>query len=63
MVTRKPPKEDKVESQLKKMNKTLDDIEKKWLEGGKNKYIAGGDQISVADLQAICELEQPGIAG
>ena len=63
MVKKEPPNEKRVASQLKKVNKTLDDLEKIWLDGGKNKYIVGGNQISVADIQACCELEQPGLAG
>ena len=31
-------------------------------ENGKNKYICG-DKISVADIVALCELEQPSMAG
>ena len=42
------------------MEETLDDIEKVWLAGGGKKYI-GGDNISVADIMACCELEQPRI--
>lgn len=45
------------------MNKTLDEIEQIWLDNGKKNYIAGGDKISVADIVAVCELEQPLMAG
>ena len=52
----------KVASQVKMVNRTLDQIESIWLAGGKNKYVAG-DKISVADIMLCCELEQPGAAG
>ena len=51
---------------LAQMEKTLSDIEQIWLEGGKRKYIAGTDgdgALSVADIMACCELEQPSMAG
>ena len=38
-------------------------IENVFLEGGTKKYIVGGDKMSVADLFACCELEQPLMAG
>ena len=44
------------------MNKTLDQIEQIWLANGTKKYLCG-DQISVADIVAVCELEQPLMAG
>ena len=63
VVTWKTPKEAAVEKQKKLVLKTLDAIEKIWLKDGKNKYIAGGDKISVADILVCCELEQPAMAG
>ena len=33
-----------------------------WLAGGDKKYVVG-DAISVADILAVCELEQPSMAG
>ena len=45
------------------MNKTLDQIEQIWLDNGNNKYIAGGEKISVADIVAVCELTQPLMGG
>lgn len=63
MIKRKPPNEKQVSNQLAKMTKSLDDIERIWLNDGRNKYIAGGGKISVADIQACCELEQPSLAG
>ena len=44
------------------MHKTLDAIENIWLENGEKKYLCG-DKISVADIVACCELEQPLMAG
>ena len=57
------PDEADVAKQLKIMTKALDTVESVWLEKGKNKYITGSDKISVADIQACCELEQPSLAG
>jgi glutathione S-transferase len=57
-----PPNEEALKKQKKLVNDTLDKIEKVWLEDGKKKYI-GGDKISVADIVACCELEQPSVAG
>ena len=44
------------------MEKVLDEIETIWLQNGKKKYLCG-DKISVADIAALCELEQPSMAG
>ena len=44
------------------MHKTLDAIENIWLDNGQKKYLYG-DKISVADIVACCELEQPLMAG
>ena len=63
MMTQKAPKDVVVEKQKQLVFKSLDAIEKIWLNDGKNKYIAGGDKISVADIMACCELEQPAMAG
>ena len=63
MLKQAAPNQKKVERHAKAVKGTLDTIENVWLNGGKNKYIAGGDKISVADIQACCELEQPGAAG
>jgi hypothetical protein len=35
---------------------------KVWLKGGEKPFLTG-DQISVADILAACELEQPSMAG
>ena len=40
----------------------LDDFERVWLGGGEKNYVAG-EKISVADIMAVCELEQPTMAG
>ena len=44
------------------MKKTLDQIETIWLANGEKNYLCG-DKISVADIVAVCELEQPLMAG
>lgn len=49
-----PP--EKIEKVLTSMTDCLDNIETLWLSQGK--YIAG-DQLTVADLFAACEIEQP----
>lgn len=58
-----PPNEADVARQLKIMTKVLNTVESVWLENGKNKYISGSEKISVADIMACCELEQPLMAG
>ena len=35
-------------------------FERVWLDGGKKNYVVG-DKISVADILAVCELEQPSL--
>jgi hypothetical protein len=52
-----------VEEWRGKMNGSLDKIEQIWLDGGKRKYITGLDKISVADIFALVELDQPNITG
>ena len=61
-VTQQPPKESSVARFQKGMEKNLEQIENVWLENGNKKYLCG-DKISVADIVALCELEQPSIAG
>ena len=51
-----------VEKQLQLVKKTLDQFETIWLDNGNKKFLCG-DKISVADVFAACELEQPAIAG
>ena len=58
----KPINKEELEKFWTRMNKTLDQIEQIWLDNGKNQYILG-DEISVADIVAVCELEQPLMAG
>lgn len=55
----RPANEKQVARFKKDMLKCLDQIEKVWLDHGKKAFIAG-DEISIADLLAACELEQPG---
>ena len=61
-MTQQPPNEKSVARFQHGMEKVLDDIEEIWLESGQKKYICG-DKISVADIVACCELEQPSMAG
>jgi len=60
-MTGSPPNEKQVEKYKSSMLDCLDQIEELWLSQG-HTYIAS-DQISVADLFAACELEQPTMAG
>lgn len=60
MMFQRPVEEKKVARFQEEMEKCLGVIETVWLDGGKNKFIAG-DKISVADILACCELEQPGM--
>lgn len=57
--TRKPVDEEVIGYHHTEMVKCLGQIENVWLGGGKKKFLAG-DQISIADLMASAELEQPG---
>ena len=59
MMFQKPVDEKQVKRFHDEMEKCLETIQTIWLDGGKKKFI-NGDQISVADLLAVCELEQPG---
>ncbi|XP_065084634.1 glutathione S-transferase theta-1-like [Ochlerotatus camptorhynchus] len=52
---------DRAEELKQKMEDCLDFIENDYL-GGNNKFLVG-DEISVADLFASCEIEQPKMAG
>jgi len=54
--------EKKVAGAEKQMVSCLNDFERVWLAGGDKKYVVG-DAISVADILAVCELEQPSMAG
>ncbi|KAL0272169.1 UNVERIFIED_CONTAM: hypothetical protein PYX00_005248 [Menopon gallinae] len=56
MVTGKPADEAKVLSWKKKMETALDEIENVWLK--RSQYL-GGDQISIADIIGLCEIDQP----
>jgi glutathione S-transferase len=59
MMLQKPVDEKKVARFQKEMEKCLSEIENIWLDSGKKNFIIG-DKISIADLLACCELEQPG---
>lgn len=56
----RPVEEEKVARFKKEMEKCLTEIETIWLDGGKKKFITG-NEITIADILACCELEQPGI--
>ncbi|KAL1514246.1 hypothetical protein ABEB36_003533 [Hypothenemus hampei] len=59
--TKSPPDQDKVEEAKSRMLSCLDEIEELWLGQG-HKYITG-NTVSVADIFAASELEQPRLAG
>lgn len=54
----KPVDEAEVKKVQKHMEKCLDEIQTIWLKNGEKRFILG-DEISVADILACCELEQP----
>lgn len=60
-MTQSTPDQETVAMHEANMVTCLDQIEELWLSQGR-KYIAG-DDISVADIFAACELEQPKVAG
>lgn len=60
-ITGEPVNEKRVEMYRKGLNDVLDTIEKVWLKD--RDFVAGGSNISIADLLAVTELEQPGMAG
>lgn len=60
MMLQEPVKEDFVTYFGAELEKSLKDIQSIWLNGGEKKFI-NGDEISVADLLACTELEQPSI--
>ncbi|XP_023331921.1 glutathione S-transferase theta-3 isoform X2 [Eurytemora carolleeae] len=62
ILKQKQPNEKLVAQLRKGMEECLDTIEKTWLKEGNQKFMCG-DTISVADILAACELEQPSMAG
>nr|QTW43630.1 GSTtheta [Eurytemora affinis] len=62
VLKQKQPNEKLVAQLRKGMEECLDTIEKTWLKEGNQKFMCG-DTISVADILAACELEQPSMAG
>lgn len=58
--TGQPPNEKSIARFQSGLENVLEQMEKIWLK--ENKYIAGKD-LSIADLLAVTELEQPGMAG
>ncbi|XP_071445891.1 glutathione S-transferase theta-1 [Hetaerina americana] len=61
-ITGIPAKEERVMDFRKRMEKSLDDVEKFWLKNGEKKYLTG-NEISIADILGACEVEQPKMAG
>lgn len=61
MMTGKKPEPKQIESYKRRMENALEEFENNWLNQG-HKFVAG-DNISVADLIAACEIEQPRMAG
>ncbi|KAM3965359.1 glutathione S-transferase theta 1 [Aphomia sociella] len=61
LLTGKQPDPEKVSGYERRMEKALEDFSTKWLGRG-NEFITG-DSITVADLLAACELEQPRMSG
>lgn len=61
MKTGNPPNQKEIEMYEKVLNNSLDTIEKVWL--GQNEKYLFGKQITIADLMAATEIEQPRIAG
>ena len=59
MVNNTPANETEVEKAFQAMLPCLKQMEEIWLDGGKKKFLIG-DEITVADLLGLCELEQPG---
>ncbi|MCL4128019.1 UNVERIFIED_CONTAM: hypothetical protein GTU68_005877 [Idotea baltica] len=58
LMTQSPPIEMKVAQFKKRMETSLDQLESIWLAKG-DPYIVGS-KLTLADLLAICELQQPG---
>jgi len=61
-LTKKPVDPVAVDKAFQAMQSTLKQMEEIWLDGGKKKFLLG-DEITVADLLGVCELEQPAMAG
>lgn len=56
LITKTPPNEKEVENAKLKMEAALDDLENIWL---KDKNYLTGDKITIADLIALCEVDEP----
>jgi len=63
VMTGKPINEAAVQSWKVKMEQTLDEIERVFLDNGNNIFVGGQDKPSAADIWLCCELEQPSMAG
>lgn len=64
-VGREPGDDNVIGSALRQMEKTLDKIEDLWLvgDGAGAGFLGGQAQVSIADLLAAAELEQPRVTG
>ncbi|RXG73452.1 Glutathione S-transferase theta-2, partial [Armadillidium vulgare] len=60
LTTQTPPDEKKIAKFQGLMEEVLDKLERIWL---KDSEFIAGDALSLADLLAICELQQPSIVG
>lgn len=60
MMFKRPADEKQVARFESEMERCLSEISDVWLEGGNKKFLTG-DKISIADIVACTELEQPGM--
>jgi len=60
MMTGSAPKQSSIDRCIAGMHKVFDDMDSHWL--ARSKYMAG-DEISIADILAICEMYQPAVCG
>lgn len=58
MAGKAPDDEYVAEASKKQMDETLNTMEKLWLHDGRT-FIGGSNELSIADLFAACEIEQP----
>lgn len=61
LLTGKPTPADRIEESKVQMNQVLDTMENVWL-GEKNTFLMG-EELTVADIWAACEVEQPRFCG
>lgn len=56
LITGKPPNEKVIAKSMRNVNNCLDQIETLWLRD--NQFICG-QEVTIADIFAACEIEQP----